>query len=75
MYPIGSHKFGVKINEHSLEKAKTYRYLGIDLQWSLSWNSPIDSSVKKVSVRSSVPRELDFCYHQQSSHPTILWLL
>lgn len=45
MYLIGSHnklvnlnhQFGVKIDEHSPEKVKAYGYLGIDLQWSLSW--------------------------------------
>ena len=44
-----NHQFDVKINEHSLERAKTYKYLGIDLHENLSWNSHIDNIVKKVS--------------------------
>lgn len=80
MYLIGSHnklvnlnhQFGVKIDEHSPEKVKAYGYLGIDLQWSLSWDSPIDRNVKNVSVRSSVPRELDLI--KLSSNHTV-WLL
>ena len=70
---IGSHnklanlkyQFNVKIDEHFLERAKTYKYLGIDLDENLSWDSHIDNIVKKVSaglgairrVRSLVPRE------------------
>ena len=60
-----NHQFDVKINEHYLERAKTYKYLGIDLDESLSWDSHIDSVVKKASaglgaikrVRNLVPRE------------------
>jgi len=42
-----NHQFDVKINEHYLERAKTYKYLGIDLDESLSWDSHIDNVVKK----------------------------
>ena len=60
-----NHQFDVKINEHYLERAKTYKYLGIDLDESLSWDSHIDNVVKKASaglgaikrVRNLVPRE------------------
>ena len=55
----------MKIDERFLERAKTYNYLGIDLDENLSWDSHIDNIVKKVSaglgairrVRSLVPRE------------------
>ena len=36
-----NHQFDVKIDEHSLEGTKTYKYLGIDLDESLSWDSQI----------------------------------
>ena len=60
-----NHQFDVKINEHYLERAKTYKYLGIDLDESLSWDTHIDNVVKKASaglgaikgVRNLVPRE------------------
>ena len=49
-----NHQFDVKINEHYLERAKTYKYLGIDLDESLSWDSHIDSVVKKASPASGL---------------------
>ena len=45
-----NHQFDIKINEHSLERAKTYKYLGIDLDESLSWDSHVDNIVKKASA-------------------------
>ena len=45
-----NHQFDVKINEHYLGRTKTYKYLGIDSEESLSWDSHIDSVVKKVSA-------------------------
>jgi len=55
----------VKIDEHSLERAKPYKYLGIELDESLSWDSYIDDIMKKASaglgaikrVRNLFPRE------------------
>lgn len=57
-FVIGNHnklvntnqQFDVKINNHSLERASTYKYLGIDLNESLSWDSHIDNIDKKVST-------------------------
>ena len=40
----------MKIDEHFLERAKTYKFLGIDLDENLSWDSYIDNIVKKVSA-------------------------
>ena len=62
---IRSYQFDVKIDDHCLERVKTYKYLGIDLDENLSWDSHIDNIVKKVStglgairrVRNLVPRE------------------
>ena len=45
-----NHQFDVKIDEHCLERAKTYKYLGIGLDESLSWDSHVDNIVKKASV-------------------------
>ena len=60
-----NYQFDVKIDEHCLERAKTYKHLGIDLDENLSWDSHIDNIVKKVStglgpirrVRNLVPCE------------------
>ena len=73
---VGSHTklanlnyhFDVKIDEHCLERAKTYKYLGIDLDENFSWDSHINNIVKKVSaglgairrVRNLVPRETHY---------------
>ena len=38
-----NHQFDVKTDEHSLERAKTCKYLCIDLDESLSWDSHIDN--------------------------------
>ena len=70
---IGSHnklvnlnyQFDVKIDEHLLERGKTYNYLGTDLDENLSQDSHIDNIVIKVSaglgaiehVKNLVPRE------------------
>lgn len=70
---IGSHiklanlnyQFDVKIDEHCLQRARTYKYLGIDLDENLSWDSHLNNVVKKVSAglgairhaRNLVPRE------------------
>ena len=32
-----NHQFDITIDEHSLERAKTYNYLGIEFDESLSW--------------------------------------
>ena len=53
------------IDGYSLERTKTYKYHGIDLDESLLWDSHIDNSFKKVSaglgaikcVRNLVPHE------------------
>ena len=52
----------MKIDEHFLVRAKTCKYLGIDLDENLSWDSHVDNIVKKVSagfggIRSLVPCE------------------
>ena len=60
-----NHQFDVKIDGYSLERTKTYKYLGIELNESLSWDSHIDNTIKKVSaglgaikrVTNLVPRE------------------
>ena len=54
----------MKIDDHFLERAKTYEYLGIDLDENLTGDSHIDNIVKKVlaglgaiqCVRNLVPR-------------------
>ena len=53
----------MKIDDHFLERTKTYKYLGIDLDENLAWDSHIDNIVTEVStglgairrVRSLVP--------------------
>ena len=47
-----NHQFDVKIDGYSLERTKTYmyKYFGIDLDESLSWDSHFDNTVKKVSA-------------------------
>ena len=60
-----NYQFDAKIDEHCLERAKTYKHLGIDLDENLSWDSHIDNIVKKVStglgsiryIRNLVPHE------------------
>ena len=58
-----NHQFDIKIDQHSLERAKTY--LGIELDESLLWDSYINNIVKKASagfraikrIRNLVPLE------------------
>ena len=60
-----NHRFDIKIDEHSLERAKHYMHLGVDLAESLSRDSYLNNIVKKVSpglgaiirVRNLFPRE------------------
>ena len=42
-----NHQFDVKIDGYSLERTKTYKYLGIDLDESLSWDSFMTMLSKK----------------------------
>ena len=72
-----NHQFDVKIDGYSLERTKTYMYLGIELDESLSWDSHIDNTVKKVSaglgaikcVRSLVPRETLIMIYKALTQP------
>ena len=60
-----NHRFDIKIDEYSLERAKPYMHLGVDLDESLSRDSHLHNIVKKVSaglgaiirVRNLFPRE------------------
>ena len=60
-----NNRFDIKIDEHCLERAKPYMYLGVDLDESLSRDSHLHNIVKKVSaglraiirVRNQFPRE------------------
>ena len=45
-----NHRFDIKIDEHSLERAKLYMHLGADLDESLSRDSHLHNIVKKVSA-------------------------
>ena len=43
------HNFHIKVDDRTLERVKTYKYLGVELDETLTWHSHIDSIIKKVS--------------------------
>ena len=72
-----NYRFDAKTDEHCLERAKTYKYLGIDLDENLSWNSHIDNIIKKVSagleairrVRNLAPYQTLIMVYKALIHP------
>ena len=44
------HQPDVRINEHSVDRVRTHRYLGVEIDDTLTWHSQIDQIVKKVSA-------------------------
>ena len=59
------HQPDVRINGHSVDRVRTHRYLGVEINDTLTWHSQIDQIVKKVSAglailkraRALVPRD------------------
>ena len=59
------HQPDVRINGHSIDRVRTHRYLGVEIDDTLTWHSQIDQIVKKVSAglailrraRALVPRD------------------
>ena len=59
------HQPDVRINGHSVDRVRTHRYLGVEIDDTLTWHSQIDKIVKKVSAglailkraRALVPRD------------------
>ena len=43
------HQPDVRINGHSIDRVRTHRYLGIEIDEALKWHFQIDQIVKKVS--------------------------
>ena len=60
------HQPDVRINGHSVDRVRTHRYLGVEIDDTLTWHSQIDQIVKKVSAglailkrtRALVPRDI-----------------
>ena len=44
------HQPDVRINGHSVDRVRTHRYLGVEIDDTLTWHSQIDQIVKKVSA-------------------------
>ena len=59
------HNFEINVNDQSLSRVGSYGYLGIEVDETLSWQTQVDTMVKKVSaglgvlkkVRDLVPRQ------------------
>ena len=43
------HDFDIKVDDRTLERVKTYKYLWVELDETLTWHSHVDSIIKKVS--------------------------
>ena len=45
-----NHKFEVNVNGQSLCRVSSYRYLGIEVDETVNWQSETDTMVKKISA-------------------------
>ena len=50
------HQPDVRINGHSVDRVRTHRYLGVEIDDTLTWHSQIDHIVKKVSAGLAILR-------------------
>ena len=44
------HEPDIRINGHSVDRVRTHRYLGVEIDDTLTWHSQIDQIVKKVYI-------------------------
>ena len=64
-FPVNTGNLNVTVNSQQLTRVTNYRYLGIEVEEALGWQSHVDTICKKVSagigalkrIRSLVPRQ------------------